>query len=160
MRELEELIQHYNMQDHPEGGWYKELYRSTEKMTTNVGAERQILTSIYFILTDKNVSKFHSIQSDELWYYHSGSALTVHCISPEGRYHTLKIGPDFSSGEQFQAVVPKGTIFGSTVDQVNAFSMVGCAVAPGFDFEDFKLFSESELLDRFPQHETIIKRLT
>jgi len=159
LNEVEALVDHYNMEAHPEGGWYREIYRSDLSVIVDSN-ERQILTSIYFLLTDQNVSKFHSIKSDELWYYHSGSALTVHCITPNGVYNQLKIGPNYQNGEQFQALVPKGTIFASTVDIPNGFSMVGCAVAPGFNFEDFKLYSESELMAIFPQHQNIIKRLT
>ena len=157
---IDHLINHYELEAHPEGGWFKEVYRSKQNMLVNTIEERQVLTSIYFLLSTENVSKFHSIKSDELWYYHSGSALTVHCINPEGNYYQLKIGPDFNNGEQFQAIVPKGTIFGSTVDEPDKYSFVGCAVAPGFDFKDFKLFKESELMKRFPQHENIIKKLT
>ncbi len=157
---ITELIKSYQLEEHPEGGWFKETYRSDHNLFNDQNEERQILTSIYFLLTDQNVSKFHTIKSDELWYYHSGSALTVHCIEPDGNYYQLKIGPDFSAGEQFQAIVPKGTIFGSTVDQADQYSLVGCAVAPGFDFRDFKLFNEAELINRFPQHQSIIKKLT
>lgn len=148
------------MIEHPEGGWYKELYRSSIITKNKENEDRSILTSIYFMLTDKNCSNFHTIKSDELWYYHSGSGFTVHCISPDGEYYTLKIGPNFAEGEVFQAIVPKGTIFGSTVEKKDSYSMVGCAVAPGFDFADFKLFSRNELLEKYPKHKTIINRLT
>ncbi len=158
--ELKQLIDHYQMEVHPEGGWFKETYRSDVEIKNANEDKRQILTSIYFLLTDENISKFHTIQSDELWYYHSGSALTVHCISPNGTYRQLKIGPNFKAGEQFQAIVPKGTIFGSTVDEPENFSMVGCAVAPGFDFRDFKLFDRLELTKQFPEHSLIIQKLT
>ncbi|MFK8036984.1 MAG: cupin domain-containing protein [Crocinitomicaceae bacterium] len=154
------LVDHYKMEQHPEGGWYKEVYRSTDIIKNKNLENRNILTSIYFLLTDKNCSKFHSIQSDELWYYHSGSGFTVHCLSPKGLYYTLKIGPNFLKGEVFQALVPKGTIFGSTVEEKDGYSLVGCAVAPGFDFSDFRLHSADELLQKFPNDHHIIKRLT
>ncbi|MFD1552143.1 cupin [Putridiphycobacter roseus] len=157
--QVEALVKNYAMLPHPEGGWYKENYRSNRNIPLDENS-RSLLTSIYFLLTSENVSRFHVLKSDELWYYHSGSALTVHCISPKGEYYQLKIGPNFEAGEQFQAVVPSGTIFGSTVDQKNQYAMVGCAVAPGFDFEDFKLFTTAELLAKFPSHQTIIQKLT
>lgn len=156
---VDSLVKDYEMLPHPEGGWFKENYRSEVNLTV-AGKKRNILTSIYFLLTSENVSRFHVLKSEELWYYHAGSALTVHCISPAGEYYQLKIGPNFKAGEQFQAVVPAGTIFGSTVDEIDQFSLVGCAVAPGFDFEDFQLFSEAELLNKYPTHESIIKKLT
>ncbi len=145
---------------HPEGGWYKETYRSaTSTQIENLG-ERSLMTSIYFLLESHQTSNFHVIKSDELWFYHSGSALTVHCIYPNGEYKKLHIGPDFESGQNFQALVPKGTIFGSTVDTPGSHSMVGCTVAPGFDFNDFKLFERQELLSSYPEHQEIIERLT
>ncbi|MDX1349069.1 MAG: cupin domain-containing protein [Putridiphycobacter sp.] len=157
---VQKIVQHYHMEEHPEGGWFKEIYRASTNCNNHKQVTRSLLTSIYFLLTNDNASKFHSIESDELWYYHSGEGFTVHCISPEGKYNTIKIGPNFEKGEVFQAVVPRGTIFGSTVEKKDAYALVSCAVAPGFDFADFKLYSRSELLARFPQHETIINRLT
>ena len=157
---VEKIVNFYNLEAHPEGGYYKEVYRSNLTTQNKDNQDRSILTSIFFLLTDKNSSNFHSIESDELWYYHSGSGFTVHCLSPEGHYYTIKIGPDFEAGEVFQAVVPKGTIFGSTVERENSYSLVGCAVAPGFDFSDFKLYSRIELLNKYPDYSEIIERLT
>lgn len=157
---VKQLVTNLKLEEHPEGGWYKEIYRSNLKTLNENTQSRDLLTSIYFLLTDRNCSKFHSIESDELWYYHLGSGFTVHCLSPDGEYYRIKIGPNHEVGEVFQALVPKGTIFGSTVESENSFSLVSCAVAPGFDFEDFKLYSAEELLKKFPDHAGIINRLT
>lgn len=160
MAEIQKIIKHYEMVAHPEGGWYKETYRSeTTKQIKGLG-ERSLMTSIYFLLESHQTSNFHVIKSDELWFYHSGSALTVHCIFPNGEYKKLHIGPNFEKGESFQALVPAGTIFGSTVDEVNSYAMVGCTVAPGFDFNDFKLFERQELLAEHSEHKAIIEKLT
>jgi len=160
MSDINKIIDHYKMEAHPEGGWYKETYRSETNTHIKDLGERSLMTSIYFLLESHQTSNFHVIKSDELWFYHSGSALTVHCIYPNGEYEKLHIGPDFEQGQTFQALVPKGTIFGSTVDEPNTFSMVGCTVAPGFDFNDFKLFERHELLMLHPEHKEIIERLT
>ena len=160
MTEVQKIVSNYKMESHPEGGWYKETYRSKDNTTIPQLGERSLMTSIYFLLESHQTSNFHIIKSDELWFYHSGSALTVHCILPNGTYKKLHIGPDFDKGQTFQALVPKGTIFGSTVDVKNTFSMVGCTVSPGFDFKDFKLFNQQELLDLHPQHQSIIEKLT
>lgn len=160
MTNIKNLIDHYQMEAHPEGGWYKETYRCSESTHIKDVGERSLMTSIYFLLESHQTSNFHVIKSDELWFYHSGSALTVHCIYPNGEYNKLHIGPDFEKGQTFQALVPKGTIFGSSVDEANTFAMVGCTVAPGFDFNDFKLFERDELLNQFPAHKKIIDRLT
>ena len=160
MPEVKKIVNFYNMESHPEGGWYKETYRSITELSIDNLGKRNLMTSIYFLLESHQTSNFHQIKSDELWFYHSGSPLTVHCIYPNGKYEMLHIGPDFEKGHTFQALVPKGTIFGSTVNNENSYSMVGCVVSPGFDFNDFKLFNNEELLQEFPQHQSIINKLT
>jgi len=163
MTTAKSIINNYNMISHPEGGWFKETYRSQDFCFNEDQNTRSLQTSIYFLLESHQKSNFHIIKSDELWFFHSGSALTVHCILPNGTYNKLHIGPDFKKGQTYQALVPKGTIFGSSVDLPQSYSMVGCTVAPGFDFEDFKLFTQEELLQKHPKHpkhHLIIKKLT
>ena len=160
MSEAKKIVDFYKMESHPEGGWYKETYRSNTKTSIDNLGQRNLMTSIYFLLESHQTSNFHKIKSDELWFYHSGSPLTVHCIYPNGEYEMLHIGPNFEKGETFQALVPKGTIFGSTVNIENTYAMVGCTVSPGFDFNDFKLFEKDELIAEFPQHHSIIEKLT
>jgi hypothetical protein len=123
------------------------------------GQERELLTSIYFLLTSENVSKFHRIKSDELWYFHAGSSLIVHTLSESGhvQHH---LGLDFSKGQQPFLWIPKNTIFGSTVLEKDGFSLVSCAVAPGFDFRDFELFERDTLLLAYPEHKEIVEHLT
>ncbi len=156
---INKLVNTFNLIEHPEGGWYKETYRSSVNTNTKNG-ERSLLTSIYFLLSSANQSHFHKIESDEIWFYHEGSPLSVHTISPDGEYTILKVGLNLDNGEHPQVLVPKGTIFGSTVDESNSYSFVSCAVAPGFDFNDFYLHTRKELLEAFPEHENIINRLT
>jgi predicted cupin superfamily sugar epimerase len=117
------------------------------------------MTSIYFLLTSANVSKFHRIKSDELWFYHAGSPLIVHTLDDQGHKEML-VGPRFSEGQKPQILVPKDTIFGSSVFEENGYSLVSCVVAPGFDFEDFELFTKDYLLGKYPTEEAIISRLT
>lgn len=147
------------MTEHPEGGWYKEVYRNIDQIGTENG-HRSLLTSIYFLLTSENISHLHSIKSDELWYFHEGSALTVHTIDEDGNYFGEQLGLDFTRGENAQLVVPEGVIFGSSVDDGDAYAFVSCAVAPGFDFEDFTLYTTSELLEVYPTHEKVIRKMT
>jgi len=154
--EITQIIEKLNLLPHPEGGFYKETYRSDEQLESK---DRNLLTSIYFLLTSENVSHFHRIKSDELWYFHAGSAVTVHTLDENG--HTaFKLGPDVSNGELPFYLVKKNTIFGSTVDSLNSYALVSCAVAPGFDFRDFELFEREELLELYPEHEEIVARLT
>jgi len=155
-QKVQSLILELNLVPHPEGGYYSETYRSEEKIPEK---ERDLMTAIYFLLTSDNVSKFHRIKSDELWFFHSGSPLIVHTLDESGHTKYL-VGNDVSKGEKPQFMVPKNTIFGSSVKNENSFSLVSCVVAPGFDFTDFELFKKEELLSIYPDQKVIIDRLT
>lgn len=149
---------------HPEGGYYKRTFRSTEQvsdqeLTVQFEGTRKLYTSIYFLLTSNDVSHFHRLKSDELWYYHAGSPLTIHIIHENGSYEEIKLGMDLDNGEVPQALVPKNSIFGSSVMEEDTCSLVGCMVSPGFEFEDFELFTQAELIKKHPQHKEIIMRL-
>lgn len=152
------LVQHLDLSPHPEGGFFKETYRSRDLLKTPIG-ERNLLTSIFFLLTSENISRFHRIKSDELWYFHEGNSLTVHMLTEQG-YKFLKIGSTLSENCQPFGLVKANTIFGSTIDDTDGYALVSCAVAPGFDFQDFELLSEKELLFAYPDQAEIIKRLT
>jgi predicted cupin superfamily sugar epimerase len=156
MPSQEQIIETLGLLPHPEGGFYKETYRSE---LTLEGQERELLTSIYFLLTSENISKFHRIKSDELWYFHAGSPLIVHTLGERG-HQQHHLGLDFSKGQQPFLWIPKDTIFGSTVLENNGFSLVSCAVAPGFDFRDFELFDRQTLLEAYPEQREIVERLT
>jgi predicted cupin superfamily sugar epimerase len=161
----EELIKQLGLTRHPEGGWYRETYRSSETVSADrlpdrFNGERSFSTAICFLLGRDEMSALHRIKSDEIWYYHAGTTLTVHLISPQAEYRVLKIGPDPAVGESYQAVVPAGYWFGATVTGAGDFSLVGCSVSPGFDFADFEMGSRSELLKQFPVQAGIILQLT
>ena len=156
MVKLQQLIEELGLQAHPEGGFYKETYRSAQTLE---GQNRQLLTSIYFLLTAENVSRFHRIKSDELWYFHTGSPLIVHTLSERG-HEQHHLGLDLSKGQQPFLWIPKDTIFGSSILDDEGYALVSCAVAPGFDFRDFELFTAEQLLLTFAGHQEIIERLT
>lgn len=157
MKTEQEWVKELGLKPHPEGGYYVEKLGSSYTTKVN-GAERPLYTSIYFLLTAKNPSHFHQLKSDEVWYYHAGEALTVHELH-EGTYTTTKIGPNTNEGEVLQYVVKAGSIFGSSVNTPNSYSLVSCMVSPGFDYRDFKLFTQQTLLAEYPTHESIIKQL-
>lgn len=158
VKRIAELVHLLDMKAHPEGGFYAETYRSPQSILKS-GEERSLITSIYFLLRSEDVSHFHRIQSDELWYWHEGSPLTVHLLTEQG-HEKLKLGPVNSAGCRPQHLVPAKTIFGSTVDDSDSYALVSCVVAPGFDFRDFELFSYQELIGMYPEQEDIIRRLT
>lgn len=155
----QEWIQYLGLEPHPEGGFYKSTFQSDMKTVCPQG-ERPLYTSIYFLLRSQDVSHFHRLQSDEIWYYHGGSSLTVHMITPNGQYEEVVLGLNLEKGEVPQFNVPKHTIFGSSVREEDTFSLVGCMVSPGFDFADFELFDEEELLSQYPDYQEIIRKLT
>ena len=117
-------------------------------------------TAIYFLIDGQNISAFHRIQSDELWHFYAGSPLTVEVIHPNGDRSSLHLGDNPDSGETFQAVVPVGCWFASHVSDWKSYSLVGCTVAPGFDFADFEMAKRTDLIAQYPQHRVLIGRLT
>lgn len=155
---IQELIEKLNLQPHPEGGFYSETYRSEESLLTDRG-ERNLTTAIFFLLRSQDVSHFHRIKSDELWFWHEGSPLSVHILGKNG-HEILKLGPVDELGSIPQQLVKANSIFGSTVDHPDSFALVSCVVAPGFDFRDFELFPTEELLALSPSHSDIIRKLT
>ena len=151
---------------HPEGGFYKENYRSTETLEHGFIPERftgsrSMSTAIYFLITAGNFSAFHRIKSDECWHFYTGDPLLVHMINDAtGDYAVIELGNDPNGTGVFQAVVPAGFWFASETKAGGAFSLVGCTVAPGFDFADFELANRAQLIAQFPAHTTLIQRLT
>lgn len=148
-------IHHLDLFSHPEGGYYKEVYRSAEHCPTPRGL-RACMTSIYFLLEYGNFSAFHRIASDEIWLYHAGDGAIIHVISPEGQYDAYAIGPS----SVLQVVIPAGHWFAAEVTKPDGYILVGCTVAPGFDFADFELARRDALIKDFPMYEALITRLT
>lgn len=165
MKRTDELIESLNLQPHPEGGFFKETYRSEEFIDPSslddcYSGKRNYSTSIYFLLTSESFSAFHKIHQDETWHFYEGSPIELHTISEAGEHHKYLIGPDISSDQVFQLTVPGNHWFASKVLNPNSYSLVGCTVAPGFDFDDFTLAKRQELITSFPQHQTLIEDFT
>jgi hypothetical protein len=158
-------IDRLNLIPHPEGGYYRETYRSElslarEALPPQFTGPRLVSTAIYFLLQGNNFSAFHRLRSDELWHFYSGSPITVHVIEPEGSHSELHLGCDPDAGEMLQAVVKAGRWFASQVRDPNTFALAGCTVSPGFDFADFELGKRSDLVELYPQHRALIERLS
>ncbi|SCS26097.1 cupin domain-containing protein [Staphylococcus caeli] len=151
---IENWITQLQLQPHPEGGYYKEIIKGNAQGQ----GTRAAYSSIYFLLTFDNISHFHRIDADEIWYYHAGDSLTVHMIGPEGQYSQVTIGQNIEAGDVLQYVVPKGTIFASSVEGENDYALVGCMCQPGFEFEHFELMSQSWLNEQYPHLKEIHKR--
>jgi uncharacterized protein len=159
MLTAEYFITKLNLSPHIEGGYFKEIYRNYEECPNDFLQKRGLASTIYYLLKSGEVSKFHCLTSDEIWFYHYGSPLLIHTLDLEGNFNTLKLGIEVENGELPQILIKAGVIFGAEVVENNSFSLVSCLVTPGFLFEDFSLFKAEELIQRFPQHEEIIKRL-
>ena len=156
-------IKKLQLKKHPEGGYYREVYRSGEKILSDhlphrYKSSRNFSTSIYFLLEGNQYSAFHQLKSDELWHFYDGSDLKVYIINPEGNLTVAKLGR--SDDAEFQIAVEKDCWFAAEVEDKKSFSLFGCTVSPGFEFEDFKLGKREFLIIKFPKHNTLIQTLT
>ena len=153
-------IEKLGLVKHPEGGYFKETYRSDEiaaGVPQRFSGPRSFSTAIYFLLPHDEVSHFHRIRSDEIWHFYCGENVIIHILHENGRYENMTIGMEAGC---FQAVVPKNAWFGANVPSGTGYALVGCTVSPGFAFEDFELADRKALLKAYPLHDAIIKQLT
>ena len=156
-------IKKLQLKKHPEGGYYREVYHSGEKILSGhlpkrYKSSRNFSTSIYFLLEGNQFSAFHQLKSDELWHFYDGSDLEVYIINPEGNLTVAKLGR--SDDAEFQIAIEKKCWFAAETEDKQSFSLFGCTVAPGFEFEDFELGRRDFLFKKFPQHKNLISRLT
>jgi predicted cupin superfamily sugar epimerase len=161
---INDIVAYYQMLPHPEGGYYKETYRSEElidkkALPIRFNGNRHFATAIYFLLEKGNFSAFHRIQSDEVWHFYSGQALDIFVIHTNGELEKIQLGSEIEKGQTFQATVPAGSWFASVPADETLFSFVGCTVSPGFDFMDFELAKRKELVAAYPQHAPLIEKL-
>ncbi|EOH96901.1 hypothetical protein UAY_02633 [Enterococcus moraviensis ATCC BAA-383] len=152
-------IEQLALEPHPEGGYFKQVLCSEQSLDISAKKRRPYYTSIYFLLTKGSPSHFHRLSSDEVWYFHAGSALTIHLLHQNGQYETIQLGTNIEKGEVLQAVVPQNVIFGSSVEGDGEFSLVSCMVSPGFDYQDFELFTKKQLTLHYPDQTKIIEQL-
>ncbi|MCH8569094.1 MAG: cupin domain-containing protein [Balneolales bacterium] len=163
-----ELINNLELLPHPEGGYFKENYRSSEKVDLSESEQsfsgpRSFSTAIYYLLGADDFSAFHRIKSDELWHFYEGNPIVIHIIHQDGLYEAKYLGKDTAAEQEYQVVVPAGAWFAAEVlsrgENKDAFSLAGCTVSPGFDFDDFELADSYMLCNAFPEHHEIIRRL-
>lgn len=160
----QQLIQQYNLLPHPEGGWYKQTYKSAEyiraaALPERFGGDRPISTAIYFLLEKGNFSAFHRIKSDECWHFYYGDPLEIFILQQTGELTTVTLGNEMDKGQLFQYVVPAGCWFASRPAPGSQYCFVGCTVAPGFDFADFEMANGEQLIIEYPLHSTMIREL-
>jgi predicted cupin superfamily sugar epimerase len=164
-RDAHYWIDRLGLSPHPEGGYYRVTYTSDlilpqSALPSAFQGDRSASTAIYFLLDGSDFSAFHRIASDELWHFYAGSALVVYVIDTDGNCTERLLGEGAEAGEVFQAVAPAGCWFASRVKDRAGYALVGCTVAPGFDFADFELATRAELVRSYPAHEPLIAELT
>jgi len=158
-----QYIKQLQLKKHPEGGYYKEVYRSGERilpthLPKRYKSSRNFSTSIYFLLEGRQFSSFHLLQSDELWHFYDGSSVLLYIINQKGELSVKKLGRVIDS--ELQITIEKQNWFAAQLEDKKSFALFGCTVSPGFEFEDFQLGKRDELIKKFPQHSALIKRLT
>jgi uncharacterized protein len=154
-----------NLQPHPEGGYFKEVYRSNEILKKEFlplryDRDRNLATSIYFMLEGEQTSKFHRLKSDEQWHFYDGCPVNIYILNEQGELSPITLGKNIANDEVFQTVIKQNHWFAAELADKNSFCLVGCIVSPGFDFTDFELAKRDELINMYPQHKDLIIRFT
>lgn len=155
------IIKKLKLKKHPEGGYYSETYRSQISIKKNhlpekFGSDRNIKTSIYFLLNGNSFSAFHRLKADEVWHFYSGVPLNIYIIQKSGKLKKIILGKN----HLYQVVIKAEQWFAAEVTEPKFYSLVGCTVSPGFDYRDFEMGEEEKLIKLYPSHKKLIERLT
>lgn len=132
---VEDIVARLALAPHPEGGFYRETFRDSACLP---GSSRAASTAIYFLLPAGVISRWHKVDAAEVWHWHAGAPLLLAIAQRPGDGITLhRLGIDLDSGEQPQAIVPAGAW--QQAESLGAWTLVGCTVAPGFEFSSFTM---------------------
>ena len=143
MTDWKTLVDKLSLAPHPEGGFYRETYRSAHS------------TAIYYLLPAGAVSRLHRLKRDELFHFYAGGPMTIVELRPDGSVVSTRLASDAP-----QHAVRAGAWFGGFPDEGSSFTLVGCTVAPPFEFAEFELGERAKLLAEFPSARPLIERLT
>ncbi|MFQ3579830.1 MAG: cupin domain-containing protein [Bacteroidales bacterium] len=159
----QQLIEHFSLQQHPEGGWYKQIYEakgiiSLETLPPKFNNDKSYATSILYLLKKGEISLFHKLKQDELWHFYYGDTLILHTISKNGEYLQVRLGTNFLNGEHPFYAIEAGTILAAELAKNSEFALSGCTVTPGFEFSDMTIMRKSELLEKFPTLKDLIEK--
>ncbi|HZZ80591.1 MAG TPA: cupin domain-containing protein [Gemmataceae bacterium] len=166
MPTAEELIRTLGLQPHPkEGGFFRETYRAAESIAqsalpTRYPAARSASTAIYYLLTPTTYSALHRLHTDEIFHFYLGDPIRMLQLNPDGTGRTLLLGPDVLGGQHLQVVVPSGVWQGSCLEPGGSFALLGCTVAPGFEYADYESGDRATLQAQYPAFADTIQRLT
>lgn len=158
MEDTQSIIETLRLQAHPEGGFYREMYRSGLLVKDSMGLHRKsAYTSIYYLLAGDDFSSWHRIQSDETWYFHLGCDVLIYFFDKNKILQTIQLG---LKSNHLQATIPANTWFAAKPSIKNNFCLVSCAVAPGFEFDEFEIANRGNLLKEFGSSSTNIEIIT
>ena len=165
LKSAEYWIRHFGLIKHPEGGYYNETYRSDELISGESLPERfkgkySFSTAIYYLLKSGDFSKFHRLKSDEIWHFYAGSPLNIFIIEQNGNLRKHLIGSGKENEELFQVLIPAMCWISAVPMEKDSYSLVGCTVAPGFEYKDLEFGNIDELIAQYPHHKEIIEMLT
>ncbi len=153
---IDELVRALGLQPHPEGGYYKETYRASARVETPRGS-RAAGTAIYYLLPRGEFAAWHQVASDEVWHFYDGAPLTLYLLSEQG-LEAVTLGREVARGEQPQVIIPAGVLQAAVPR--GDYTLVGCTVAPGFDFADWEMPAREALIARYPEHSELMRQLT
>jgi predicted cupin superfamily sugar epimerase len=148
-----------------EGGYFRETYRSelvvpAGALPNGYGGDRNVSTAIYYLLTPNTFSAIHIVKSDEAFHFYAGDAVEMLQLWPDGSARIVIISNDLAVGHEPQLVVPAGVWQGCRLISGGKWALMGCTVAPGFDYADFALADRSQLTALHPAHAEMIEALT
>ncbi len=163
--QAQKYIEKFQLKPHPEGGYYKEIYRAgdmilPDHLPKRYKSSRNFSTSIYFLLEGNQVSNFHKLKSDEQWHFYDGSSIVIYVIDEGGNLNKILLGKNIEKGESLQTVIKHNSWFAAELSDKTSFALIGCTVAPGFDFNDFELGKRDDLINTFPQLRELIYKLS
>ena len=163
--QAQKYIEKLQLESHPEGGYYKEIFRAgemilPENLPKRYKSSRNYSTSIYFLLEGNQVSNFHRLKSDEQWHFYDGSSIVVYAIDEGGNLNKILLGRNIENGESPQTIIKQNSWLAADLVDKTSFALIGCTVAPGFDFNDFELGIRDELIHTFPKLRELIYKLT
>ena len=148
---IQELKDHYKLEQHPEGGWFNECFTSSESKN-----KRTLAGSIYFLLEKDEISHFHKIDCEEIWYFHEGCGMRITVLDESGRNDYI-LGNDIYNGAEAMVAIPKDAIFAAENLDHNSYTFVSCVTTPKFSYDGFKLINKNELKALYPDYKDLLQ---
>lgn len=158
------LIEKYELENHPEGGYFKRTFASKDivKVNKRYQDENRLASShIYYLLEGNDFSAFHRIKSDEHWHFYAGDNLILYILDQHKNLQQIILGnPLLTDGAVFHHCIEQGQWFAAKIGAENSYSFIGCTVAPGFEERDWELAVREKLISEYPEHQNLIARYT